>query len=517
MDTRHWSVLLLHFAVLLTEIHTETTKPDTPTPPPNTTTTTVTTTTGSSTTAGPKKLIAITLLDPPFVMHEDRGTRFTGLAIEVFREIVQQTGYDNFDLKLPNDAEKYNWEESLLQINDLVGRLRSNEADVAIGAFTLTPNLASEVQVSQPILHTGYKLLYKIPDSWHPGEAMVTLLRPFSPGLWVLIIFMTVITSLVLYAIGRFSPYEDIAFVGKTSTYEGLNVPNSFLYTYSTLMWQGYTAAPKSFSGRVLVCIWWLFSIMTLASYIAALSVLLFRVPEIRTLPFSNMDEFCRQNKVDMLIVANSSSFNYLSNSKRLLERRLYQKLKPENVFVGDIDKAVKKMMAADGKLALFLESSIAQYLATQDPCDKMVIGERLGDHSIGFICQKNSTVCDKLNVGILKMQEDEKIDVLKKKYFQGGCLAGKGRSYIFEGLPFFDTFGGEPDAIMPMSITITRFSSAFIILTLGIVIAGVLLVIEIYWSKKRGSPVPQRINRGGIDDDTERIRNEYRDEVERA
>ncbi|KAK6963046.1 glutamate receptor 2, partial [Biomphalaria glabrata] len=147
-------------------------KPDTPTPPPNTTTTTVTTTTGSSTTAGPKKLIAITLLDPPFVMHEDRGTRFTGLAIEVFREIVQQTGYDNFDLKLPNDAEKYNWEESLLQINDLVGRLRSNEADVAIGAFTLTPNLASEVQVSQPILHTGYKLLYKIPDSWHPGEAM---------------------------------------------------------------------------------------------------------------------------------------------------------------------------------------------------------------------------------------------------------------------------------------------------------------------------------------------------------
>uniref|UniRef100_A0A2C9KSV8 Uncharacterized protein n=1 Tax=Biomphalaria glabrata TaxID=6526 RepID=A0A2C9KSV8_BIOGL len=147
-------------------------------------------------------------------------------------------------------------------------------------------------------------------------------------------------------------------------------------------------------------------------------------------------------------------------------------------------------MMAADGKLALFLESSIAQYLATQDPCDKMVIGERLGDHSIGFICQKNSTVCDKLNVGILKMQEDEKIDVLKKKYFQGGCLAGKGRSYIFEGLPFFDTFGGEPDAIMPMSITITRFSSAFIILTLGIVIAGVLLVIEIYWSKKRGSPV---------------------------
>ncbi|KAH9513873.1 hypothetical protein Btru_031614 [Bulinus truncatus] len=527
MDTHRTAFVLLVLASLQTNYAEQTPAPTpAPTPPNNTSVDTENSstlpTTTTTTPAPPEIIKVVTLLDPPFVMHTDRGKSFTGLAVEVLQQVMSNLN-KNYSLDIPDggipqNQRKYGWEDSLSSFDELVGQVYAKKSDMAIGAFTLTSSLATQVSVSQPIMHSGYRLLYKIPESWHPGEAMVTLLRPFSPGLWVLIIFMTTLASVMLYIIGRFSPYEDIAFVGKTSTYEGLTMQNSFLYTYSTLMWQGYTAAPKSISGRILVCIWWLFSIMALAAYIAGLCVLLFRVnPEIRTLPFSNMDEFARQAKVDMLVVANSSSHNFLQNSPRPLHKRLLLKLKKENIITGDVESAVKKMMDSDGMLAVLLESSVAQYLATQEPCDKMVVGEKIGDHSIGFICQNGSDLCKNLDLGILKLKEEGRVDELKIKYLEGGCLANKGKSYIFEGLPFFDTFGGDPDAIMPLTITITRFSSAFIILVIGIGLSGISLAVEIYWSKKRGSPVPQRINRGGDDDDTERIRNDYRDEIERA
>lgn len=78
----------------------------------------------------------------------------------------------------------------------------------------------------------------------------------------------------------------------------------------------------------------------------------------------------------------------------------------------------------------------------------------------------------------------------LREKWFHTGCLEDQPKNYIFEGLPFFDTFGGEPDAIMPLTITVKRFSAAFIILTIGIIAAGVMLAVEIVWAKRRGTAV---------------------------
>ncbi|CAL1533987.1 unnamed protein product [Lymnaea stagnalis] len=515
MATRGVSFRFISCVALIAMLHAA--DPPASTTPAESSTTTTTTTTASTTPKQPTKrnLKVLTLLDPPFVMHTDRGEDFRGFAVEVLREATPKLGYDDFDLKIHNDA-RFGAEEYPGIFNGIVGAVQNKSADMAVGAFTITSKRSQAVEFSQPLITGGYRALYKIPDSWHPGEAMVTLLRPFSPGLWVLIVFMFVLASLALYIIGRFSPYEDIAFVGKTSTYDGLTLQNSFLYTFSTLVWQGYTAAPKSISGRVLISVWWVFAVMTVAAYIAGLCVLLFRVnPEIRTLPFTTFDELSRQNKVGLMVVANTSAHRYLTISERAVEKRLLAliKLHEEDLFVGHVEEAIQKMIDSDGKLVLLMEASAAEYLTTQEPCNKMVIGETLGEHSIGFICRNDINLCGNISTEVLRMKEDGTIDKLKEKYFGGGCLKDSGKSYVFEGLPFFDTFGGEPDAIMPLTITIKRFSVAFILLVIGIALAGIALLVEIYYAKRRGTAVPQRLQRDGHDDDARAIGTDFHDD----
>lgn len=63
-----------------------------------------------------------------------------------------------------------------------------------------------------------------------------------------------------------------------------------------------------------------------------------------------------------------------------------------------------------NGKYALLMDGPTAEYLANKEPCDKMVIGEPIGDHSYGFACRNDTDICDRLSTQILAMREDGRL-----------------------------------------------------------------------------------------------------------
>ncbi|KAK3746334.1 hypothetical protein RRG08_049738 [Elysia crispata] len=462
-----------------------------------------------------KALKVVTLLDPPFVMMSALGLSYEGFAVDVLNEAVKKIGYDSVSIQTHEDA-RFGMEESPGKWNGLIGAVQNQSADLALAAFSPTSKRSEAVEFSQPFMVAGFRVLAKIPDSWHPGRAMVTMVKPFSAGLWVLIILMFVVASVALYAIGRFSPFEDVAFVGKSATFEGLTLSNSFLYVFSTLLFQGYTAVPKSMSGRVLTGVWWVFVLFTVAAYIAGLTVILFRVnPEIRTLPFTTLNELSRQSQVGLLVIGNSTAHKYLKSSHNKLESRLLAVVtaNQDHLIVPNFAEGMKKVMEEDNKFVMLMDGSMAQYLSTKEPCDKMVVGEKIGDYSFAFACRKDSGVCARISTEILAMKEDRRMSAFEKKWFHEGCLKDKPKNYMFEGVPFFDTFLGDPDVIMPMTITVTRFSAAFIMFTVGLLIAGLVLAGEIWWARKRGIAVPRKLERDGRDDDIQRIDNDFHDD----
>ncbi|RUS84383.1 hypothetical protein EGW08_007845, partial [Elysia chlorotica] len=332
----------------------------------------------------------------------------------------------------------------------------------------------------------------------------VTMLKPFSAGLWILIILMFVVTSLALYAIGRFSPYEDVAFVGKASTFEGLTLSNSFLYVFSTLVLQGYTAAPKSMSGRVLTGVWWVFVVFTVAAYIAGLTVILFRVnPEIRTLPFTTLDELSRQKEVGLLVVRDSTAHRYLQSSGLKLESRLLAMVtaNQDMLVVPSTAEGIRKVCGMTERQREYLSLSLSVSL-----CLLLYLSV-----SVSISVSLSLSLYLSLSASLfLSLSLSLYLSLLEKKWFHEGCLKDKPQNYIFEGVPFFDTFMGDPDVIMPMTITVTRFSAAFIMFTLGLLLAGLVLAGEIWWVRRRGVAVPRKLER---DDDIARIENDFHDD----
>lgn len=72
--------------------------------------------------------------------------------------------------------------------------------------------------------------------------------------------------------------------------------------------------------------------------------------PEIRTLPFTTMDEMSRQSKVGVMVVNNSAAHTYLMSSQLKVERRILAIINAhkEQSIVGSTKEAIDKVSNLD-------------------------------------------------------------------------------------------------------------------------------------------------------------------------
>lgn len=453
------------------------------------------------------------LLDPPYVQRSPNTVNhYEGVFIDVLNELCQRVG---MTFTITGNEDLYGYQQDDGNWTGLIGSLARNETDLAVAPLTITSGREKTIDFTHPVLYAGLRILYKIPSSWTEGEPFALMLTPFTVGLWIMVLLMFIAVSVLFYVIGRFSPYEDHAFVGKAATYEGLTLVNSFLYVFSSLTFQGYTAAPRSMSGRVLAAFWWMFTMLVIAAYTASLAAIFLAMkPSVKTLPFATFDELSKQNEVAYGIVKNGSTMRYLQKSNRPLQKRLWGTINANlnGVATASINEGVKRVIEGDGKYAFIMEGPMAEHLAQQPPCSLMAIGEPLNEHAFGFACRSQTDVCTKLNHAILELHEEDFIYESQQKWMSEGCLSKDQAEYVFHGLPFFDSFGGTPDFFAFRTVTLRRFSIGFLLIFIGICVSAFVLVAEIFIAKRRGTAVPQRLPRGR--DDQQPIEGDFRDEV---
>lgn len=454
------------------------------------------------------------IIQPPFIQHASESGKYEGIFIDVLQELTSRLNL-TYSIS-PQEDNKYGFEESPGYYAGLIGSLQRNEAQLAVAPLTISSKRHVAAAFTYPVMSSGLRILYKVPSAQTAGDPSFTvLITPFSPGLWVLISLMFVAVSVLLYVIGRFSPYEDHAFVGKAATYEGLTLINSALYVFSSLTFQGYTAAPRSMSGRVLAAVWWMFTMLVIASYTASLAAIFLAMkPSVHKMPFASFDELSKQTQVAYGIVGGGSTEYYLRNSERDLQKRLWATINAhgEDLKATNLNDGVMRVSKSDGDFALIMEGPMAEHYASQPPCSLMVVGEPLSEHSYGFACN-STTLCHALNMKILELIEQDFIYRTKEKWMNNGCNSEDTSEYVFRGLPFFDTFGGEPEYYAARTVTLKRFGVAFLLLVVGFVLSGAILVGEIFYAKRQGTAVPQRMPNIAADDRIRIDQNEYRDE----
>lgn len=119
-------------------------------------------------------------------------------------------------------------------------------------------------------------------------------------------------------------------------------------------------------------------------------------------------------------------------------------------------------------KYAFILESGYAEHVAANRPCDMVVLGDTIRESSYSFACRPNTNTCDQLNIAILQLKMNGRLDILKAKWWSGPCprytVTKTGSS----------TKAGSP-------LDLRRFAIPLVLLIGGVVLSVIVLLLEIY------------------------------------
>uniref|UniRef100_A0A0L8G6G6 Ionotropic glutamate receptor C-terminal domain-containing protein n=1 Tax=Octopus bimaculoides TaxID=37653 RepID=A0A0L8G6G6_OCTBM len=155
--------------------------------------------------------------------------------------------------------------------------------------------------------------------------------------------------------------------------------------------------------------------------------------------------------------------------------------MKDQSVLTSSVSKGLKRVRESDGKYAFIMEGDLAEFLVSQKPCDLMVVGD-IGDHSYSFVTQKNSLLSNEVNHAIISLQEMSVIKKIHEKWMLGECHTNIYWEVFMDGQAYFDKITSIHDDIFS-GLNIGLFAGPLIILLIGMILAGSLLVAEVFLS----------------------------------
>lgn len=171
--------------------------------------------------------------------------RFEGFCVDLIHELSQLLHF-RYEFRLCKDGA-YGSKKKDGTWNGMIGELIRNEADIAIVDLTITSKREEAVDFTLPFMNTGISILYKKPTT--KVTTLFSFLSPFSGLVWIYVAGAYISVSLVLFIVGRLSPYEwDNPHPCRQQDHvleNSFSLMNSFSFTIGSMMQQGSALAPK--------------------------------------------------------------------------------------------------------------------------------------------------------------------------------------------------------------------------------------------------------------------------------
>ncbi|XP_060069605.1 uncharacterized protein LOC132549672 [Ylistrum balloti] len=227
---------------------------------------------------------------PVFPFEFRTNTSFEGLCIDLLEQLSVELNFTfevivspdgDFGVMLDNDS----W-------TGLIGQLQRKDVDLVAAPLSITIQREHVMDFIHPFFHDHSVVLIQKPD---PQETKWrTLIDPYSDTVIISIGLSLPLASLVLVALENFSPvYNNEDRLPNESDLNSFL--GSFWYLFGALLTQGGKYTPQALSSRLFVGMWWLFCIISLATYsgnlIASLTV------SKEKLPFKSLKEMVSQDR----------------------------------------------------------------------------------------------------------------------------------------------------------------------------------------------------------------------------
>jgi hypothetical protein len=212
---------------------------------------------------GLKIQAAVTLWDDGLLARSASG-EWSGLYWELMSELAA-LGQFEFELNQHPFADDMDWEDWLHETIDLY--------DINVDYWTPTPERTQRSAL--PVFGMFETSTFL---ATHAGErkkvvSWLSFLRPLAPEVWYVLLGLSLLTALA-YAIAECGENEEDLSYGIIGS-----MLNSTFLSFLTITGSG-TFAPKTWSGKIIVCSWAWYVLLFVSTYTANLAAFLIVEPE---------------------------------------------------------------------------------------------------------------------------------------------------------------------------------------------------------------------------------------------
>ncbi|ELK01957.1 Glutamate receptor, ionotropic kainate 3 [Pteropus alecto] len=423
-----------------------------------------------------RSLIVTTVLEEPFVMFRKSdktlfgNDRFEGYCIDLLKELAHILGF-SYEIRLVEDG-KYGAQDDKGQWNGMIKELIDHKADLAVAPLTITHVREKAIDFSKPFMTLGVSILYRKPNGTNPS--VFSFLNPLSPDIWMYVLLAYLGVSCVLFVIARFSPYEwydaHPCNPGSEVVENNFTLLNSFWFGMGSLMQQGSELMPKALSTRIIGGIWWFFTLIIISSYTANLAA--FLTVERMESPIDSADDLAKQTKIEYGAVKDGATMTFFKKSKISTFEKMwaFMSSKP-SALVKNNEEGIQRTLTAD--YALLMESTTIEYV-TQRNCNLTQIGGLIDSKGYGIGTPMGSPYRDKVTIAILQLQEEDKLHIMKEKWWRGS------------GCP-------EEENKEASALGIQKIGGIFIVLAAGLVLSVLVAVGEFVYKLRKTAEREQR------------------------
>ncbi|XP_067364773.1 glutamate receptor ionotropic, kainate 4 isoform X3 [Channa argus] len=403
----------------------------------------------------------------PYVMlrqnHQELegNDRYEGFCVDMLKELADILKF-KYRIRLVGDG-LYGVPGANGTWSGMVGELISRKADLAVAGLTITAEREKVIDFSKPYMTLGISIMYRVHLGRRPGY--FSFLDPFSPGVWLFMLLAYLAVSCVLFLVARLTPYEwynpHPCLKGRCNLLiNQYSLGNSFWFPVGGFMQQGSTIAPRALSTRCVSGVWWAFTLIIISSYTANLAA--FLTVQRMEVPIESVDDLADQTAIEYGTMHGGSTMTFFQNSRYQTYQRMWNFMhsKQPGVFVKSTEEGIARVL--NSNYAYLLESTMNEYYRQRN-CNLTQIGGLLDTKGYGIGMPLGTVYRDEFDLAILKLQEDNRLEILKRKWWDGGKCP-KEEDHRAKGLGM-ENIGG-----------------IFVVLVCGLLVAILMAVLEFVW-----------------------------------
>ncbi|XP_050405931.1 glutamate receptor ionotropic, kainate 3 [Patella vulgata] len=391
----------------------------------------------------------------PFIIKERRGnkTTYSGICYDLLKELSTSLNF-SFQLIEPPDQEWGIMKDG--RWTGLIGQLARSEVDLVVAAITVSNARETVMDFSFPYFYDSTGIFLRKPDAGL--QKWYTLLAPFTWQVLLCICGVLVFTSVFLYLIERLNPYYE----RKNQMRKRFQLDSALWYLLGALLAHGGVQVPPTLASRVIIGCWWLFCIVSTATYSGNLIAFLTVTKD--KLPFETLEGMLQQDTYKWGIMGGSVAETLFQNSSIDTYQHIWRKLLEFYRYDPDVldpSQTSHLQKVLQGDYAVITDRSVLAAWSKY-ACNISLLPEKFFPNHYALGLPNNSPYLDMFTSQMIQIYESGLLQIWKQRWWpKTSYCAGSLQTHA--------------DAVDLLSL-----QSAFYIIAIGLFLALCVLVCEV-------------------------------------